>query len=651
MQTPDQSSSKLGTAASRKSSARSSRAPSVRTRVAKWVRGSLRLQSFAARLYSAHGDAYVNTVAHSIFDLRYRFIGALGFALSGALSGCSIGESIKLLVTGNTRELRERPDDTAERSPRHTGLLVLALDGVGRKQLYDMLKKGELPAFSKLLYGKNGSFPHAHFDESFLATLPSSTAVAWVTAFTGAVPAEHGVSGNEFFIREKAEFAAPVPVTFHDTTPVFATYTDGYVNRLTLVPTVYERMRKRDPNIQIWVAMHMLHRGADKLLLTDRAVLADAFKAFLETQVTERLAQKDSKAVYAELDEQVVDSVVNELEDDDEPLPDVLTIYLSGTDQFAHVAESGPDSARREYLREEVDPLLEGLTKALVKRRMLDNRYVVVTADHGHTEVVDDDEHALAMDDDKHDPPAVLKKAGFHLRPFELEVSDTTRFDTVLAYQGAMAYVYVADRSRCNDERCEWKQPPRFREDVLEVAEAFWQASTNGKYVPEMKGTLDMVLARKPRPAKSVDAPFEVYEGGGRLVPIAQHLERHPHPTYVELEKRLKALGVGRVGERAGDVILIACNGDKNTPEERYYFSSRYRSWHGSPSKQDSEIALIVAHPERSSGELGRKVKKVLGDEPFQQKFSDVLLALRYDDTEPRVVDRSRGSGQRASRR
>jgi predicted AlkP superfamily pyrophosphatase or phosphodiesterase len=546
-----------------------------------------------------------------------------------ALSSCAVGESTELLVTGNTRELRERPEEAPARSPRRPGLLVLALDGVGRDQLYDMLKKGELPAFSRLLHGKEGRFPHAYFDESFLATLPSSTAVAWVTAFTGATPAEHGVAGNEFFIREKAAFAAPVPVTFHDTAPVLKTYTDGYVNDLTLVPTVYERMRKRDPNVLAWVAMHQLHRGADKLLVTDRAVLADAFKAFLETQVTEKLAQEDSKAVYAELDEQVVDSVIDELEED-EPLPDVLTIYLSGADQFAHVAESGPDPARSEYLREEIDPLLEALTKALVERKMLDNRYIVVTADHGHTEVMDDDEHALAMDDEAHDPPAVLKKAGFHLRPFKLDVDASEKFDSVLAYQGAMAYVYVADRSRCKGGRCEWKHPPRFREDVLAVADAFWQASKSGKFVPDMKGTIDMVLARKPRPVSRVDAPFEVYDGRGRLVPIARYLEQHPHPNYVELERRLKALGVGRAGERAGDVVLIACNGDKNEPKERYYFSSRYRSWHGSPSRQDSEISLIVAHSREPAEAIGRRVKQVLGNEPFQEKFADVLIALRY---------------------
>ena len=280
-------------------------------------------------------------------------------------------------------------------------------------------------------------------------------------------------------------------------------------------------------------------------------------------------------------------------------------------------------------MREEIDPLLGALTKALVARRMLENRYVVVTADHGHTEVMDDDEHALAMDD-AHDPPAVLKKAGFHLRPFSLKVAGDAKFDSVLAYQGAMAYVYVADRSACRAGRCDWKRPPRFREDVLAVADAFYQASETGHRVPEMKGTLDMVLARKPKPLEKIDAPFEVYVGDGRLEPVGRYLERHPHPAYVELERRLEALAVGRHGERAGDVILIACNGDEESPKNRYYFSSRYRSWHGSPSRQDSEIALIVAHPRHSAAELGSRVKRVLGDAPFQEKFTDVLLALRY---------------------
>jgi hypothetical protein len=426
-----------------------------------------------------------------------------------------------------------------------------------------------------------------------------------------------------------------VPVTFHNPDPVLATYTDQYVNKLTAAPSVYEQMRDRDPNVSIWVAMHQLHRGADRLLVTDRAVLADAFKAFLEEQITEKLARKDSKAVYAKLDEQVIETVIEELSDEDDPPPDVLTIYLSGTDQFAHVADIGPDQARRKYLKDEVDPLMKQLRGALQERKALGNRYVVVTADHGHTEVMDDDEHALAMDDEE-DPPAVLLKAGFRLRPFRLDVKDDHDFNAVLAYQGAMAYVYVADRSTCKEEgdACDFSRPPRFKEDVLVAAQAFYDANQSGKHVKGMKGTLDMVLTRKPKPWSEKDEPFQVYVGDGKLVPVERYLADNPRPTYVDLDARLRDLAVGKYGERAGDVLLIANNGNRDTPKERYYFSARYRSWHGSPSRQDSEIPLIVAHPRQTSEQLAAQVKQALGKDPYQQRLSSVLLSLRFGEQE-----------------
>jgi hypothetical protein len=273
------------------------------------------------------------------------------------------------------------------------------------------------------------------------------------------------------------------------------------------------------------------------------------------------------------------------------------------------------------------------LRKSLEKRRALHNRYVVVTSDHGHTEVVDDAEHALSTDSDE-DPPGVLTRAGFRVRPFELEVSDDDDFNAVLAYQGAMAFVYLADRSTCpkRGQRCDFARPPRFEQDVLVAAEAFFSANQAGKYVRQLKGTLDMVLARRPRPAAERDLPFQVYVGDGRLLPVAEYLKEHPHPSYVALDERLRDLAVGPAGERAGDVILIANNGNRERPQERYYFSFRYHSWHGSPSRQDSEIPLIVAHPGLSTARIAQKTRAALGSEPRLQKFSDLLIALRFGD-------------------
>jgi hypothetical protein len=164
---------------------------------------------------------------------------------------------------------------------------------------------------------------------------------------------------------------------------------------------------------------------------------------------------------------------------------------------------------------------------------------------------------------------------------------------------------------------------------VLAAAEAFYQNNEDGSLAPGMKGTLDMIFVREPRPVLEDDLPFEVYVGGGKTQSIADYLEAHPHPTYVAVARRMAALAAGPHGERAGDILLLAHNGDRATAEERFYFATPYRSWHGSPSKLDSEIPLIVAHPGRTRAAIGAFVKPILGDRPFQQKIADIVLALR----------------------
>jgi len=75
--------------------------------------------------------------------------------------------------------------------------------------------------------------------------------------------------------------------------------------------------------------------------------------------------------------------------------------------------------------------------------------------------------------------------------------------------------------------------------------------------------------------------------------------------------------------------LLLAHNGDRATAEDRYYFAAPYRSWHGSPSRADSELPFIVAHPKHGAAAIGERVRKALGERPFQQKVADVLLELR----------------------
>ena len=546
--------------------------------------------------------------------------------------GCGTASKVaNLVVEGPEKELRER-DDAEPKTSRSAGdrLLVLLFDGVDRSTLYDLLAQHQMPALDALLgRDASGAYPHAVLDDRLLSTLPSSTFAAWTTAITGTPPAEHGVTGNEFFIRETSQLAAPAPVSFDDAEPSIAVYTDDYLDKLKKTPSVYERMRERDPSLLAWVVMHGVHAGADKLLITKRTIFANAFQHSVESLVAKATDGKDDiRGTFATLDNQAISVTVEALAEG--PVPDVLTIYLPGTDLYAHVAEEGCDEARRAYLTEVVDPAIAKLTEQLRASHTLDDRYVVITADHGHTPILKDDIHALSPDR-KNGPTTVLTKRGYHVRPFKLEVDKKEPFDTVFVAGGAMAYVYAADRSACDAKgACDWVKPARYEQDVLPIADAFWRASAKGDIEPSMKGTLDMVLTRRPVATAETDRPFEVYVGKGRTVPIEEYLAKHPHATYVAMAARLNQLAVGPHGERAGDVLLLAHNGDREKREDRYYFAHPYHSWHGSPSRRDSELPLIVAHSQMPSTAIRARLDRQLADGPYQQKFADLLIDLRY---------------------
>lgn len=549
-----------------------------------------------------------------------------------ALVGCGAAAKVAdLTIKGPTQDLRKRPPGAPPRSERGgKELLLLMFDGVDRALLYDMLARHELPALAKLLGGgPDGSLPHATLDGRLLSTLPSSTMAAWTTALTGLPPAEHGVTGNEFFIRASTRLGAPAPVSFNDAKPTVAIYTDAYLDSLKIGPSVYDRMRERDPNILVWVAMHPIYSGADRLLVAKRAVLADAFEHVVEKVTAQTTKKEDLRRPYETLDRRALEVVTEALEEG--PVPDVLSIYLSGTDLYAHVAEEGPSAARRSYLAEVADPALGKLVARLEARHALDDRFVVVTTDHGHTQVVKDAHHALAADQPD-GPPALMERAGYRLRPFKVDVDHDAIFDAVWVAGGASAYVYVANRSTCpgKDRRCDWTAAPRWDEDVVPMAEAFFRANASGEGIARLQGTLDLVLTRRPVPAAASELPFEVYVGGGKTVPVDAYLKEHPRASYVDVAERLRDLAAGPHGDRAGDIMLFARNGDREDPRERFYFAEPYRSWHGSPSRADSELPFIVAHPKRSTTELAKRLDRHLSARPYQQKVTDVLLDLRF---------------------
>ena len=123
----------------------------------------------------------------------------------------------------------------------------------------------------------------------------------------------------------------------------------------------------------------------------------------------------------------------------------------------------------------------------------------------------------------------------------------------------------------------------------MPVAEAFYRNNLDGSLVPAMKGSLDLVLTRVPRAFAETDLPFQVYTEGGKLLSISEYLETTPRPDLLAFAARLRELAVGPLGERAGDVLLLAAYGRAEDVSSRFYFSGKYESWHGSANRQDSE--------------------------------------------------------------
>ena len=72
-------------------------------------------------------------------------------------------------------------------------------------------------------------YEHAYSVPNAVSILPSTTVAAWSAIFTGAPPAQNGVPGNEWFVREEMKFYAPVPVSVEEMDDNRAMLIDNFV--------------------------------------------------------------------------------------------------------------------------------------------------------------------------------------------------------------------------------------------------------------------------------------------------------------------------------------------------------------------------------------------------------------------------------------
>ena len=364
-----------------------------------------------------------------------------------------------------------------------------------------LIRSGEAPNLAALLGKDRGSglFEHGYAPRAW-SILPSSTIAGWAATFTGVPPAQNGIMGDEWFVRETETFHAPVPVSAQDTLDVTKVVEDDLIGQLLSAPTLYELTKRKS-----YVSMLSIHRGAT--LYT--TVAPSSFTNFLTFLIKGTLKGIDpEKSFSAALDDSAVQKLIEAI--DTRGLPDLQVVYLPGIDIFTHVSENRLAGQAR-YLRYATDKRIGDVLDVYRKRGALDGTYVIIISDHSQIPTLNDAQHRLGTDDEE-SPFGLLAKSGFRVRKALLSLGNLDRdYQAVLAYQGFMAYVYLADRSTCLEEHkaCDWKKPPRFQEDVMPIVKVFYEATRTGDRIPQLKGTIDLIFSasrlpehKKRRPSK-----------------------------------------------------------------------------------------------------------------------------------------------------
>jgi hypothetical protein len=487
----------------------------------------------------------------------------------------------KTFSTDGERPVNRPVVTTAKALPQDgPRVIVFALDGAGYPQLMEAIRSGMAPHIAALL-GKeqgNGVFEHGYSAPGVLSVLPSSTVADWAATFTGKPPAEDGVPGDEWFDRQHQRFFAPVPITVTDTADFSAMLNDDLVGKQLKEPTLYEQLKRRS-----YVSMLMVYRGATLFTTVAPATFAGIVGGLVEGKLS---GETSLESISKSLDLASTTKLLQAIQE--HGLPRLQVVYFPGIDLFTH-ASPDPLHAQVGYLEKYTDDAVGQVLEAYRKLGALPNTYVIFVSDHGHTPTMNDAQHRRGPNDPG-SPFAVLKAAGFRVRKASITLSKSEEdYQAVIASQGFMAYVYLADRSTCHaaGQTCDWSQPPRFHRDVMRAVRALYAANVSGVPIPQAKGTVDLIFAREAAEQDEEAEAFKVFDGR-RLVPIHRYLERHPRPEwrtsgrYSDTRQgQLDHPGPGPVLFRRHHALLVAWQPGFVGQQCAAYFGPRRRIRHG----------------------------------------------------------------------
>jgi hypothetical protein len=444
-------------------------------------------------------------------------------------------------------------------------LLILDIDGLRRDVFLAALGGGKLNHLARLLGGSEAE-TGLHLDA--YSPAPSVTFCCQTTIFTGCQPDQHGIVGNQFFDRfgrHQPSRGAPRFYAFDigdtlavdDAVRVF-TGKIGLMGEILPpnTPTIYEIAAVHGRTSV--VANNMIARGATHWIRPSLADIGRFTKGGGLLGITGE-----------EFDGKMVEKTIDYLRQGGRP--DILTLYFMGLDHHSH--EHGP-AAQMDYLERVVDRLVGVFIDELEQLDLLDDTLAVIVSDHGQVNVVEDDDHSLRIGF------PFDREMGYLFDALQLDLHDfpgeDPNCDAVVAANGGMAHVYLQNRVG------HWADPPRFSEDVVRVAQAFWEANQTGRYAPDLKGALAMILLRDAQ-GEGWETNYKVYTPEN-MQPQEAYLGRHPEIETVQAAARLRHLA----GRNSGDLVLVSNYADG------YYFGSPIKGTHGGLHPGDSRPALSL---------------------------------------------------------
>lgn len=255
-------------------------------------------------------------------------------------------------------------------------VVIVDIDGIRRDTFETAYVGGKLPNFERLLggVGDGKGFGTAVWFENATSVFPTVTMAGQASIFTGTTPAQHGVPGNVWFDRTRGRMigymtATGVPCVF-GVLPIGAgDCAGGLGNRHLQVPTLYERAAAAGKTSLVVFSQYW--RGATHVVLPSVAELA--------------LLSQESTANCQKFDALMTARAIGGIQQ--YGLPDILTVYYSGSDIVAH--QQGT-AAEADYLAGTIDLLLGKLldTYAAADQDWRTHTQFIITSDHGRTDAV-----------------------------------------------------------------------------------------------------------------------------------------------------------------------------------------------------------------------------------------------------------------------